>query len=247
MSSSPYSPVNVARGALTEYTNASNPLELNFEFNPTTITRTRTVEFGTGQGQGDVGGYDFGDESTVPVVAQTVTVKPESFTIKILLDATYRMEGGKGAQVQPPSSNQTDAQAEATKKAQEKDRKKAQTQGVQPELDILRSMMEPKLQAAGGANTLAALGQGDDGAVPYASVLLFVWGQQVLPVFMTQAQFEVKAYLPNLLPYRAEATLTLQMIESNNPFYMDELQRQFSSAEQAIGGEVQGYQSSGIS
>lgn len=212
-----YSQVNVARGALTEYTNASNPLELNFEFNPSSITRTRTVEFSTGNGQGDSGGYDFDKESSVPVVAQSVTVKPESFTVKIMLDATDRMNDG-------------DQEASAN--------------GVQPELDILRSMMEPKLQAADGAATLAALGQGSSSGTPYASVLLFVWGQQVLPVFMTQAQFEVKAYLPNLLPYRAEATLTLQIIESNNPFYNDELQRQFSSAGKATSGSVQGYKKS---
>ncbi len=62
---------------------------------------------------------------------------------------------------------------------------------------------------------------------------------------MTQAQFDVKAWLPNLVPYRAEATLTLQIIESNNPFYREELRRQFAPAE-FISGSAQGFDSSGI-
>ena len=33
-------------------------------------------------------------------------------------------------------------------------------------------------------------------------------------------------HLPNLVPYRAEMTLTMQIIESNNPFFMAEKVRQ---------------------
>ena len=61
-------------------------------------------------------------------------------------------------------------------------------------------------------------------------MLVFKWGMQVLPVFMTQAQIDVKEYLPNLTPYRAEATLTLQVIESRNPFYEAERRRQAALA-----------------
>ena len=64
----------------------------------------------------------------------------------------------------------------------------------------------------------------------YASILLFRWGVQELPVFLTQVQIEAKEYLPQLLPYRAEATLTMQIIESNNPIYQAELKRQFALA-----------------
>ena len=211
-----YSPVRVSRAALTEFTTATNPLELNFAFNPTTITRTRSIEIKSGDGQGNSGGYDFEEAKDVPVVAQGATVKPESFTIKILLDATDRMNSG--------------------------DEEVAKF-GVQPELDILRSMAEPKVQNQDGASTLAALGQGGDDAAsgqPCTSLLLFIWGEQQLPVFMTQVQVEVKAYMPNLYPYRAEATLSLQVIESNNPFYRYELTQQFERASNAV-GSVQGY------
>jgi hypothetical protein len=214
-----YTELNVKRGILREYTNTDKPLELHFEFNPSSITRTRSVEIKFGEGQANTGGRDFHDPSEVPRVTQGATVKAESFTVKILLDATDRMNAGD---------------------------KDAQTKGVQPELDILYYMIEPKLQTPDGANTLAALGEG--GSIcqshPYPSVLEFHWGKQILPVLMTQLQFDVKAYLPSLVPYRAEATLTLQIIQSDNKFYNDEMKRVFASARQASGA-LQSYQGSG--
>jgi hypothetical protein len=214
-----YSNLKVARGILREFTSADNPLELYFEFNPSTISRTRSVEIKFGEGQATTGGRDFSGASEVPRVTQGATVKAESFTLKILLDATDRMNAGD---------------------------KDAQSKGVQPELDILYYMVEPKLQTPDGATILAALGEG--GSVcqshPYPSILEFHWGEQVLPVLMTQVQFDVKAYLPSLLPYRAEATLTLQIIQSNNPFYTPEMRRVFASAQRASGA-LQGYQGSG--
>ncbi len=209
------SPLRVTRGVLKEHTGGDNPLELHFEFNPSTITRSRAIEIEFGEGQATAGGRDFSGTSEIARVAQGATVKAESFTLKILLDATDRMNA---------------------------DDSDANTKGVQPELDILYSMVEPKLQAPDGASTLAALsGEGSD-AQPYPSVLLFSWGAQVLPVFMTQVQFEVNAYLPSLVPYRAEATLTLQVIQSRNDYYTTEIERMFNSAQSAV-GSVQGYQS----
>ncbi len=212
-----HSHLKVTRGVLKEYTNGDNPLELHFEFNPTTITRSRAIEITFGEGQETVGGRDFSGTSEIARVAQGATVKAESFSVKILLDATDRMNAGD---------------------------EDAQTKGVQPELDILYSMVEPKLQAADGATTLAALSPDAGDSQPYPSVLLFTWGQQVLPVFMTQIQFDVKDYLPSLLPYRAEATLTLQVIQSRNDFYTQEIQRMFSSAQQAL-GSLNGFQNTG--
>jgi len=201
-----YSSINTQRGKLTEYVDSPDALELRFEFNPTTITRTRAITLRTGGSPGTRGGYDFKDYTEAARAAQGVTVNAESFTVKILLDATDRMNAGD------PQASQA---------------------GVQPELDVIRSMIEPKIQMPGGARTLAAINQGNQKAFArqqHASVLIFSWGQQTLPVFMTQAQVELKEFLPNLSPYRAEATLTLQIIESNNPFYAGELRRQVASA-----------------
>ena len=59
-----------------------------------------------------------------------------------------------------------------------------------------------------------------------ASVLVFAWGLQFLPVFLTGVSQNETLHLPNLAPYRAEMTLTMQIIESNNPFFMAEKVRQ---------------------
>ncbi len=195
----------VMRGALIEYANVEQPLMLFFEFNPSTITRTRSVTIKTGDAPGTMGGYDFSNKTETVRASQSVTINAESFSAKILLDATDRMNAGDPL---------------------------ASSLGVQPEIDIIRSMVEPKTQGASGARTLAALGKGEDRAFSrsqHASVLLFIWGVHVLPVFLTQVQIEIKEMLPTLVPYRAEATLTMQIIESINPFYINELKRQFAS------------------
>jgi hypothetical protein len=211
-----YSKLNVTRGVLKEYTSGENPLELHFEFNPSTISRSRSIEISY-EGEGQTGPKDFANEAEATRVAQGATVKAESFTVKILLDATDRM-----------NANDNDAK----------------TYGVQPELDILYSMVEPKLQTPEGASTLAALSEEASDAQPFPSVLLFSWGAQVLPVFMTQVQFDVKEYLPSLYPYRAEATLSLQVIQSRNQFYSAEIERMFTSAQRGL-GSLQGYQNAG--
>ena len=212
--------INVTRGLLVEFGTEGEGLQLHFEFNPTNITRTRSVEIKFGEGQANTGGRDFHSASEVPRVTQGATVKAESFTVKILLDATDRMNAGD---------------------------KDALKKGVQPELDILYYMLEPKLQAPDGATTLAALGASASvcQSQPYPSVLKFFWGEQILPVLMTQVLFDVKEYLPNLVPYRAEATLTLQIIQSNNIFYTPELERVYASAKKAS-GTLHSYQDSGV-
>lgn len=217
MSSGNQTALNVTRGVLKEHTGGDNPLELHFEFNPSSITRSRAIEIESGEGQATAGGPDFSGTGEITRVAQGATVKAESFTLKILLDATDRM-----------NSDDSDANSK----------------GVQPEMDILYSMVEPKLQTPDGASTLAALSEEGSDTQPYPSVLLFSWGKQVLPVFMTQVQFEVKAYLPTLVPYRTEATLTLQVIQSRNDYYTREVARMFNSAQEAI-GSLQGYRSTG--
>jgi len=204
-----YSNIKVMRGALVEYAEVDQPLMLFFDFNPTSITRNRSISIKSGSAPGTEGGYDFSSKSEAPRASQSVSVNAESFTIKILLDATDRMNIGD------PLATQ---------------------QGIQPELDTLRSMADPKPQGAEGARILTALGQGEGRAfsrVNTASVLLFVWGVQVLPVFLTQTQMEIKDFLPSLLPYRAEVSLTLQIIESNNPFYANELKRQLASSKRS--------------
>jgi hypothetical protein len=208
--------LNTIKGMLIEYALSLPPLLLVFEFNPERLTRTRTITLRTGNAPGTRGGYDFVLPTETPRVAQGVTVQPESFSIDILLDATDRMNDGE------PIATQF---------------------GVEPELDTLRTMVEPKSQGPGGLQTLSSLGLGGERAFQRsesASVLLLVWGTHILPVFLTSVQIAEQAHLPSLVPYRATATLTMQVIEGNNPFYTVEKVRQVMGAALNTGRTVIG-------
>jgi|APLak6261659701_1056019.scaffolds.fasta_scaffold00006_10 hypothetical protein len=198
--------LNVTKGFLVEYGLSRPPLSLVFEFNPESITRNRTIRLQTGNAPGTQGGYDFNLPTDTPRVAQGVSVEPEQFSLDILLDATDRMDQGDLVATQ---------------------------YGIEPELDTLRSMVEPKTQGPDGVQLLASLGQGEPRAFQRsesASVLLLVWGSHILPVFLTSLRVEEKAHMPNLVPYRANANLSFQVIESNNPFYKLEKMRQVAGA-----------------
>ncbi len=198
--------LRVTKGLLVEYALSIPPLVLAFEFNPQSLSRVRSITLQTGNAPGTRGGYDFTLPTETPRVSQGVSVQPEQFNISILLDATDRMN------VSDPI---------------------ATTLGIEPELDTLRTMVEPKSQGPAGLQTLSSLGFGGNRAFQRnesASVLLFVWGTHILPVFLTSIRIEEKAHLPNLTPYRANAELAMQVIEGNNPFYQVEKIRQIVGA-----------------
>ncbi|WP_022981767.1 hypothetical protein [Ideonella sp. B508-1] len=191
------------RGFLVEYALALPPLVLAFDFNPQTLTRNRSVTLTLGSTPATRGGYDFALPTETARVAQGVAVEPESFDLEILLDATDRLNDGE------PIATEF---------------------GIQPELDTLRSMVEPKTQGPGGLQVLASLGLGGQRAfqrAQCASVLLWVWGRHILPVFLKSIEVTESAHLPNLVPYRATLKLGLQVIEGNNPFYEAEKLQQF--------------------
>ena len=130
-------------------------------------------------------------------------MQAETFSIDILLDATDKMNEGD---------------------------KIANTFGVQPQIDTLRSMLEPKTQGPTGLRTLSALDVGGQTKAferdETASVLIFHWGLQNLAVFLTGVSQKEVLHLPNLAPYRAEMQLSMQVIESSNPFYIADKIRQ---------------------
>lgn len=193
------------KGFLLEYALSLPPLVLVFEFNPQTLSRTRSITLPSSSVPG-VRGYDFTLPTETARIAQGVSVEAEEFSIEILLDATDRMNEGDAI---------------------------ATSLGVEPELDTLRCMVEPKSQGPGGLQTLASLGLGEARAFQrdqHPSVLLLVWGTHVLPVFLTSVQVNEVAHLPTLIPYRANATLSFRVIEGNNPFYLVEQVRQLVGA-----------------
>lgn len=198
--------LNVTKGMLIEYALSIPPLILVFDFNPKTLTRKRTLTINAQCSSGSRCGYDFTLPTETPRVAQNVSIQPETFDLTILLDVTDRL-------------NEDEAIAKQF--------------GIEPELDTLRTMLEPKSQGPGGFQMLSSLGLGGEKAFQKqesASVLLLVWGTHILPVFLTSVNITEKAHFPNLVPYRAEATLNFQVIESENPFYLVEKVRQVVGA-----------------
>lgn len=195
------------KGMLVEYALSLPPLAVEFEFNPESITRSRTVNF---------------DSSALPVIdfmtpaegnriAQAASVTAETISFDVLLDATDKMSDP--SHIMHSVANQL---------------------GIEPELAALRSMLEPKATGLGGFQVLSSLTGGASHAHErdeHLSVLLFVWGTHILPVFMTSLNIEEQAHLPLLKPYRAKATISLQILESNNPFYQaEQVQRTANAA-----------------
>lgn len=198
--------LNPVKGFLLEYALSVPPLVLAFDFNPQQITRNRSVTITLGSTPATRGGFDFFLPTETPRVSQGVSLEPESFDVEILLDATDRMNDGDAI---------------------------ACSLGVEPELATLRSMVEPKTQGPGGVQMLASLGMGGSRAFQRnesASVMLFVWGTHVLPVFLKTVDVTESAHLPSLVPYRATVKLAMQVIEGNNPFYLMEKVRQTAFA-----------------
>ncbi len=190
------------KGVLFEYGFSLPPLALIFDFNPQTISRSRSVTIKTGNAPGARLGFDFLTPLDTPRVSQGVELQAETLSVAILLDATEKMNDGDAI---------------------------AGQFGVQPQIDTLRSMVEPKTQGPGGLQVLSSLAGGGSRAFERqesASVLIFAWGLQFLPVFLTGVSQSESLHLPNLSPYRAEMSLTMQVIESNNPFSMAEKVRQ---------------------
>ena len=190
------------KGVLFEYGLSIPPLALVFQFNPQEISRSRTVTVKTGNAPGSRGGYDFLSPLETARVSQGVEMQAESFSIDVLLDATDSMQTGDAI---------------------------ASKFGVQPQIDTLRSMAEPKNQGPGGVQVLSSLGLSGTRAFERqetASVLVFAWGMQLLPVFLTGVGQKEALHLPNLMPYRATMSLTMQVIESANPFFLADKVRQ---------------------
>ncbi|MEO1775523.1 MAG: hypothetical protein AAFS07_11290 [Pseudomonadota bacterium] len=206
--------LDISKGLLIEYGITLPPLVLQFQFNPETLSRTRAIELNLGTAPGANRGYDFLSPTDTPRVAQGVQVQAEEFSLDILLDATERAADGSPV---------------------------AAVQGIEPQLDMLRTMVEPKIQGPNGVSTLASLGLGGERAFQRnetASVLLLVWGLRVLPVFLTSVQVEEVAHLPTLIPYRANVTLSFTVIEGNNPFYLAEKWRQSASAAISVADSI---------
>jgi len=199
--------IKTAHGMLLEYALSLPPLAVEFEFNPESLTRSRSVSFDGSA----LPISDFTTPGEANRIGQAASATAETITFDILLDATDKL------------SDTSHPMHEI-----------ALVSGIEPEIATLRSMVEPKVSGPGPFQMLASLGGGGSHAHErdeHLSILLFVWGTHILPVFMTSLTIEEQAHLPLLKPYRAKASITLQVLESTNPFYqVEQVQRMVMSA-----------------
>lgn len=70
--------VALIRGFLIEYGISLPPLVFQFTFNPTTLSRTRSISLSQGGAPGTNRGYDFTTPAETPRVAQGVELQPET-------------------------------------------------------------------------------------------------------------------------------------------------------------------------
>lgn len=203
--------INFTRSMLVEYGLSIPPLAVEFELNPETLTRTRNVTVSAGQ----QGCMDFISPAESRRVAQSAKAGAETLSFKVLLDATDRIADNAHPL-----------------------HKTAGLNGIQPEISVLRSMLEPRVNGPAGFQLMAKLRLGQQRAHDrdtHLAVLLFIWGTHVLPVFMTNLTITEKAHLSSLIPYRAEVDITLQVIESMNPFYTaEQIRHAVSSAKNLV-------------
>jgi hypothetical protein len=166
------------------------PLVVPFQFNPETIHRRRSTRLREPVSRQ---GRDFATPATQAMgEAQTTLIDPETITMDIRLDATDDLENGD------PIAGQF---------------------GVLPALSALEMMMVPRANSifAGLLKLSAGFGFGDRQETP---VLIFVWGRQRLyPVRLTELSINESESNPSLCPTRVIASVTMQVLEGDNPFF----------------------------
>jgi hypothetical protein len=196
----------ILRGAFVEFGISLPPLIVVFQFNPLTITRTRTatVNQPNTPGKQRASNEDFIKQISADKLfkdlrnGQTLTVNQETLGFDIRLDATDSLNDGDAI---------------------------AGEFGIAPQLSTLELMMLPKSQSLLGGAVAALLGGStqsfsfaDDAKNP--PVTLFIWGRKkVLPVNITNMTIKEEEFSVTLNPTRATVTVSLEVIEGPNaPF-----------------------------
>jgi len=199
----------ILRGAFVEFGISLPPLFVVFQFNPLLITRSRTATVNppsTPSGAQPAQNLGFvqqlgaaGPKALLDFRSgQTITVKQETLSFDIRLDATDKLNDGDGITEQF---------------------------GVAPQLSTLELMMLPKNQSLLGGAISALLGGApkefaffDEARNP--PIILFVWGRKkVLPVNITNMSIKEEEFSTDLNPIRATVTVSLEVMEGPNaPF-----------------------------
>jgi Contractile injection system tube protein len=206
----------ILRGAFVEFGISLPPLVVVFQFNPLSISRTRTASVEQPRTPRRHGAQNLTllqqvtPDSLKDVRGkQLVRVNDETLSFDIRLDATDKLDAG-------------DALTEEF--------------GITPQLSTLELMMLPKGQGLLGAVGSALLGAAgskfsfaDDAKNP--PVILFVWGRKkVMPVNIIGMQIKEEEFSFDLNPTRATVSVSLQVIEGPNaPFLYTEAMKEAMS------------------
>lgn len=187
----------VQRGAFIEYGLSLPPLWFSFQFNPSSLTRSRTASWQAGGADGSGNGCREGSEAQQRACISQVQVSEESISLSLTLDATDAIADGTGLGAQF---------------------------GIAPQLSVLELMIYPKTDElfgfpignlVGGASLFGAA---QAKAIP---ILMFIWGKsRTFPVVMTSLSITEEEHFPDLSPKRATAAVQLKVLEGFNPPYL---------------------------
>lgn len=195
------------RGVLLEFNLNSDAIVLPFQYNPESLTRTRGTDLTVNNTPGTGLSFAFATPMQTPRIMQAASLQDETLSVELIFSMGDYMdrEGWNPGET-----------------------------GLQPVLDSLRLLVEPRSQKIGGLRVLSELGVGgvrafDRDVSP--SVVLFIWGREILPVVLNTVSYTVDEFLPSLAPVKCKAQISMQLIEAHNPFiFADRLRQQVSAS-----------------
>lgn len=210
----------ILRGAFVEFGISLPPLIVVFQFNPATISRTRSSHVqppNTPQTTAEAQSASFiqqlGTSNGGSLIefrnGQKIIVQPETFSFDIRLDATDKLDQGDTITEQF---------------------------GIAPKLSTLELMMLPKTQSLLGGAVSALLGGKPKNFAFFDTdsnppIILFVWGRKkTIPVNITSMQIREEEFSYELNPIRATVSVSLEAIEGANlPFLYTQAMKEVMS------------------
>jgi hypothetical protein len=196
------------RGMLLEFNLNPDAIVLPFQHGPEELTRTRAIDVQLHNTPGTASEFAFETPMQTPRIMQAAALQPEELSVELIFSAADYMdrEGWRPGRT-----------------------------GLQPVLDSLRLLVEPRSQKLGGLRVLTELGLTgarafDRDVTP--SVVLFIWGGEILPVVLKTVSYTVNEFLGTLAPITAKVQIGMELIEIHNPFTLADRLRQQLSASQ---------------
>lgn len=199
----------ILKGAFVEFGISLPPLFVVFQFNPVTITRTRSASTvspptqrasRSTQSTNLVGSLLSSNGKSLITFRNgtTINVQQEKISFDVRLDATDKLNDG-------------DTLAEQF--------------GIAPQLATLEAMMLPKSQSLLGGAVAALLGSKSRflcvESMNDPPIILWIWGRKkILPVNITSLQIKEEQFSTDLNPIRATVTVQLEVIETANAPYI---------------------------